>query len=407
MKKMSFIAIMLAAILFASMATAADEGKSAEKPKAEAKATAAPAAGGSTDNGPTIKFYGYLKFDAAYDSAYTSTGDYARWVESEALNSDDNQLSITPRESRFGLQFNGPDSETLKISGKVEVDFYEGGSDNKARLMMRHAFLQLDWTKLDLSIIAGQTSDVISPLVAPTINYTVGWWVGNIGYRRPQLRITKGLAVGENQKLTLAGAVARNIGHTTAFGSGDSGKDSGIPIFEGRVGYSFPLVAGKKAELGFSAHWGREEFDLNSAGDNTQYDTWSANFDFSIPLASSVLVKGEVFTGQNLDAFLGGIGQGINTATMEEISSTGGWASLSLGPWKDWRFNIAGSVDNPDDADLSNGARTLNSSFWGNAAYDITKNVWVGVELGYWKTEYKNLADGDSVRVQFAVAYKF
>ena len=43
------------------------------------------------------------------------------------------------------------------------------------------------------TILGGQTWDVISPLNPRSLNYSVYWWAGNIGYRRPQVRLTKGM----------------------------------------------------------------------------------------------------------------------------------------------------------------------------------------------------------------------
>ena len=84
---------------------------------------------------------------------------------------------------------------------------------------MRHAYLKLDWPKSRFNIIAGQTSDVISPLYPQTVNYSVGWWTGNIGYRRPQLRFTKAMRINKDVDLKLEGAFARTIGRNDAVAS--------------------------------------------------------------------------------------------------------------------------------------------------------------------------------------------
>ena len=117
--------------------------------------------------------------------------------------------------------------------------------------------------------------------------------------------------------------------------------------------------------------------------------------------------KGEVWTGENLDAYLGGIAQGVNTTTLEEIESTGGWAALAFGPFDKWRYNVGGSIDDPDDGDLSDGSRSQNYAIWGNAIYSINEAVQVGLELSYWDTEYKNADDGEAVRVQTSFIYNF
>jgi hypothetical protein len=121
-----------------------------------------------------IQLYGYLKLDSAYDSSRIENGNYAKWVTSESTNDDDAQFNMTANETRLGMLINGPDNGNMKTSGRVEVDFYGGGDENKSHLMMRHAYLKLDWPKSRFNIIAGQTSDVISPLFPSTVNYSVG-----------------------------------------------------------------------------------------------------------------------------------------------------------------------------------------------------------------------------------------
>jgi hypothetical protein len=161
-----------------------------------------------------IQLYGYLKLDAAYDTSRIDNGNYAKWVQSESSNDNDDQFNMTANESRLGMRINGPQEGDMNTSGRVEVDFYGGGSENKSQIMMRHAYLKIDWPAERFNVIAGQTSDVISPLFPPTLNYSVQWWAGNIGYRRPQIRLTKSLALPSDVDLTLEGALARTIGIT-------------------------------------------------------------------------------------------------------------------------------------------------------------------------------------------------
>ncbi len=354
-----------------------------------------------------VELYGYIKLDAAYDDSRISTGNFARWVESEATNKDDDELNITARQSRFGLNFFGPETADMKTGGKVEIDFYEGGAENKARLMMRHAYLKLDWPDSDLSLLAGQTSDVISPLLPSTLNYTVAWWAGNPGYRRPQIRLTKGLKLGDDSRLVLQAAATRTIGDSTAFSPGDTGEDAGFPTLQGRAGLSFPMLTNKKTTLGVSGHWGVEEYDTDGMDTHKDYKTWSVNVDATVPICGRLALKGEAFTGKNLDAYLAGIGQGVNTAQTEEIASTGGWAALSFGPFAKWRFNVGGGVDDPHESDLNAGQRSRNLSVFGNTLYQINKAVRVGFEVSRWETQYKDAHDGHSYRFQTSFIYSF
>ncbi len=355
-----------------------------------------------------VELYGYIKLDAAYDTARMDNGNFPRWVLSESTNDNDDEFNMTARQSRFGLNIKGPDISDSKTSGKVEVDFYEGGDENKNRLMMRHAYLQLDWPESDFSILAGQTTDVISPLFPPTVNYGIEWWSGNPGYRRPQLRLTKGFDVSGDSDLLFQCALTRTIGDTgTGFDPGDTGEDAGFPTLQGGAGYSFPLFADKKATVGLSGHWGKEEYDTDNTGGGIDYDTWSANIDITLPLAKKLTLKGEIWTGENLDTYFAGIGQGVNTTLRREIGSSGGWTALSLGPFNKWRFNLGGGIDNPEEDDLNDGNRTKNASIFGNVTYDINESVQMGLELSQWETDYKNQENGDSFRVQSSLIYNF
>jgi len=359
-----------------------------------------------------VQLYGRLKADAAVDTSRTSTGDYARWVEPESRNRNDSETNITANETRLGMRINGPDVGEAKTSGVFEMDFYGGGAENKSNPMMRHAYMQIDWVKCGLSLLAGQTWDVISPLNPTTLNYSVQWWAGNIGYRRPQIRLTKVCDLGGGTTLKLETAVARNIGHTGTpdFGPGDSGEDSGLPSLQGRASLTFPFLDGQKATIGASGHYAKEEYDTDATGRNLKADSWSANLDLDVPIISWLRVKGEMFTGQDLDAYLGGIGQGIDVVSghLTEIHGTGGWIAASLGPWGPWSFNVGYSGEFINDGDVTSAsARTCNSSIFTNAIYKINTNTSVGVEVSRWRTEYKGLDAGDSMRVQTSFMYQF
>jgi hypothetical protein len=352
-----------------------------------------------------IQLYGYLKFDASYDSAQTTAGNYNVWVDKNG--SEDEQFNTTAKETRLGMRINGPEDPLMKTSGRVEIDFYgSGAEENKARIQMRHAYLQIDWPQDHFSILAGQTSDVISPLNPTTLNYTVLWDVGNIGYRRPQLRLTKDFLFEDDVDLKLEGAFVRTIGDDEI--NTHAGEDSGFPTLESRVSLMFPWFGYKPTTVGFSGHWGQEEYsskDLN---------TWSMNLDVTQPVNKWFSVKGEAFTGENLDTYFGGIGQGVrNTGTTasphydKAIGSKGGWIAGAFGPWGKWRFNIGGGVDDVDSDDVITGSRILNRTIFGNAIYALNKNIDAGLELSHWRTKYKGPGDAEDYRVQTSLMYKF
>jgi len=362
-----------------------------------------------------VQLYGYIKLDAAFDGARTSVGNFARWVETEHFNGSDHQFNMTAKQTRLGMKIKGPDVGTAKTTGQVEIDFYGNGSENKPEPFIRHAFMKIDWPERRFSIIAGQTWDVISPLNAPTLNYSVLWWVGNIGYRRPQIRATQEFTIAENVDLKLEVALARTIGHDHTFDPGDTGEDSGMPTIQGRASVTFPLFGEKRTTVGVSGHYGKEEYDLAADGSHMNVASWSANLDVHMPINDWLTVQGELFTGQDLDTYLGGIGQGVDVLgnSITELESCGGWIAATLGPWDKWRFNVGAGVDSVNDkgfsapSTLASPKRTFNSCIFGNVIYALNANTSIGVEISHWRTEYHQQGAGDSFRFQTSFIYKF
>lgn len=354
-----------------------------------------------------VQIYGRLKADMSYDTARTDTGNFARWVESEGSEGSDDLFNLTARESRLGVNLSGPDTESIKTTGKVEIDFYEGGTENKAQFMMRHCYIQAAWPELALSLLAGQTSDIFSPLAPSTLNYSVGWWVGNIGYRRPQVRLSKTVTATDDVKLGFDFGPSRTIGDDWGNDPGDTGEDSGFPTLQGRASVSFPALASLVATAGISGHWGQEEYDPEAEGSSEDFNSWSVDADLTLPLHQKVTLKAEGFTGMNLDTYLGGIGQGVNRTEMDEISSLGGWAAVDVKPVDKWTCGVGVGMDNPNDGDLNKGDKTQNVTTFGNVKYDITKALCTGLEISYWNTQYKDKSTGDSVRFQTSLIYTF
>ena len=121
--------------------------------------------------------------------------------------------------------------------------------------------------------------------------------------------------------------------------------------------------------------------------------------------------KGDL-AGENLSAYLGGIGQGVITDTSKtnfykEIDCKGGWIAAGIGQWKNKKFNVGMSLDDADRDDVNAGDRIENICIFGNVICPINKQTDLGFELSHWHTEYYGTGDGKSLRAQMALTYKF
>lgn len=278
-----------------------------------------------------IQFYGFLKVDAAYDNSRTTPGNFVLFVDNDqaTANSHDDEFNLTANQTQLGFLINGPKDSVMQTSGRVEVDFYGNfAAENQAKMQLRHAYVQMEWPDKDLTLLAGQTWDVVSPLNPSTINYSVLWDSGNIGYRRPQIRLTKDHQLNDEVSLKFTGALSRTIGRIDAVGS-ESGEDSGLPTIQGRVGVTFPWLVAGDTTIGLSGHRGKEEYDTSTTK-SVDHDTWSINIDLVQPIRSWVTLKAEAFTGENLNSYLGGIGQGVDNGTRNKEISSRGWLGRCL-----------------------------------------------------------------------------
>ncbi len=364
----------------------------------------------------TTTFYGYIKLDASYDSAMTNDGDFAYIVLPYEDGEKDDEFNMTAKQTRFGVKFDGGGTDAVDMSGVIEFDFYGGGAENKPNPMLRKAYMLFKTSAVD--ILAGQTSDVISPIVPTTLNYIVLWKSGDIGYRRPQIRLTKAVVVADDTKLKFAVSANRSMGRDK-----NGGETIGMPSFQGRVAVGTKLV-GRYMELGVSGLMGREE--ATSVADTMTYelDQSVVAVDVSLPLGDMVTLKGQYFKGSNLAHYLGGVGQGIAEVPVEgagstelvEIEASGWWTQLTVKPNQSWQFNVGAGSDDPelDEDDTAGNNLEKNTTYFGNAIWTVTPSAVVGVEYAMIETEYMIRDEEETTtesyqnsRLQLSFMYKF
>ena len=365
-----------------------------------------------TKLGSALTFYGFLRIDAVYESdPLNDTQVPAFAISDDVVNSGGSDFTLYTRLTRFGLDFDGGDVlDGGDLTGKLELDFYGfDSSDSRNELRIRHAYLQIE--KDDWSLLAGQTWDLFSPLY-PSVNAdTLNWNMGNPGDRRPQVRFGFTPDMGEEGELKLFGAIAlqgaidsQEIDGTA--GGVLDGEASGIPQFQARAAYAGRLFGSQESEIGIWGVLGFEESDVPVGGE----DEWTSSafgIDFAIPITEEWKVKGEVWMGENMDDLRGGIGQGINATTGDEIGADGFWVELNYAYSRTTHLFAGVSVDDPDDHDLPTLGRDRNKAIYIGAHYSVWNPIRLGWEFTHLNTEYLGQADGDASRARVWIAYHF
>lgn len=374
-----------------------------------------------TKAGVQLSVYGFASLTAAYNDSRSNNGNFDNTVSaSDLTNEDDGGWYLTPNLTRLGVNIAGSDSTAyIQTSGKIEVDFYGGGSATAPVPRLRHGYGQVTFGKTGFSILAGQTWDVISPLITPILNAGMLTNSGDPGMRRAQLRLTESIPVADGS-VDIAAAVVRSVGIDQPYtGVGETGTDGDIPAFEGRIGVALPLwVEGKKVGVGISGHYGREEFDIDGSGATKDVPTWSVNGDLYLPILKTLTLLGEGFYGEDLATYGAGIGRGVVTNAEDPkktktIKAYGGWAALQYNPAQKLAFNLGAGVDKIDKESIEDvgGARRNRSAFV-NAAYKLTPTFTVGLEYLRIETDYLNTSTGktqtaDLNRGQLSLNYGF
>jgi hypothetical protein len=353
--------------------------------------------------------YGYLWGNTVYSTERTTPGSYTLYVQS-ASTGPESECIVDARNTRLGFDVKGPPVpffNCAKGGGKVEIDFQQNvlSTENKPTILLRHAYAEVK--DEEMRFLVGQTWDVISPLFPGMLMYSVGWDGGDIGYRRAQVRGERYLAFSDASLVTTQLSINQQVFEDVA--TPLAAASSNWPIVEGRVAWTvgqrgpgcFPIV------VGVSGHIGEEE-ERTAAGFDVRARTWSGNIDVRVPITERFGVQGECQVGENLGAFLGGIGQGVDSTFFNAIRDVGGWLEL----WYDWtprlHSHVGYSIDDPNDNDLHTaGERSYNQFYFGNLSYDLTKNFLVGMEVSSWKTLYVGRLPGDSVRCEFVAKYGF
>lgn len=353
-----------------------------------------------------ISFYGFVRVDAIYDDSRPSAFQAPLFILSEdprtGLRNNEN-LTLHPRLTRFGMNYTGPRVPRLHnadIAGKIEIDFQNGGRESRAISRFRHAYLQLSRNRS--SVLLGQTSDVISPLFPNANGDTLMWNAGNLGDRRPQVRYRyKSDRVTFESAAGLTGAV--DDLDLDADGVRD-GEAAALPSLQARLGADSRIKDRWSAGVWGLRGW--QETGRSFAGERT-FVSSGVGADYKLALGKRARLQGEAWAGEALSDVRGGIGQSINTASGETISSRGGWLEVGVDTSAWSTLYVGYTVDDPDDADVPANGRTKNDAWYVTNRLRFGTPFQLGIDYIRWTTRYRGLGRGLDNRFDVYAIYNF
>lgn len=361
-------------------------------------------------SGVQIKPYGYVKFDAAYDTARTAWGDAAFFVYPKSyVGGDKKELSFGTRESRLGAQILTPEQDGVKVTGRIEGDLYEDvATENKYSPRLRLAYIDAAWGD-GWSVRAGQDWDTYVSVLPRVNDAAILGYTGNPYSRHPQVRLTKVTKLSDSTQLTakLAAQSGRNTGNIDGDNQSDENA-AAVPNFHASAALQTKLLTDKYSTFSLSGAYGREKVHHAATVEHPGvYDSELIHGSAFLPITRKFSAQGVLWAGENLDNYLAGIGQGINAAEGTEVAAHGGWAQGIYDFTGKLSAGAGYGFDDPDDGDLSGDARTLNDRFFANIYYRLTDHATLSAEYSYFTTSYATSGDVTDNRFQLGAQYNF
>ncbi|MFH0755850.1 MAG: hypothetical protein V2B15_01010 [Bacteroidota bacterium] len=197
-----------------------------------------------------VKISGFVKNDFFYDSRQTVAareGHFLLWPA--AVDQDENgedinagaNFNMLALQSRLSLAITGPDALGAKTSGLIEGDFFAQNNDNINLFRLRHAFVKLTWTHME--VLAGQFWNplFVTDCFPGTVSFNTGTPLQSFA-RNPQIRVSFNAG---GLKITAAALSQRDYSSYGPVGAGSQYlRNSAIPDMHLQAQYGFSNESG-------------------------------------------------------------------------------------------------------------------------------------------------------------------
>lgn len=201
-------------------------------------------------NPVSVKFSGFVKTDVFYDNRQVSPangireGHFFLIPDNVLYDADSNDLNANPSfhilniQTRLRADLTGPEAFGAKTSAVMEAEFFGTSETDLNGFRLRHAYIQLDWTKY--SLVAGQTWHPMFPAESfpGTLSFNTGAPFTPFS-RNPQVKLTRHLAKAD---VILTAYSQRDFTSTGPEGSSNKYmRNSALPGLDLQVKY--PLTS--------------------------------------------------------------------------------------------------------------------------------------------------------------------
>jgi len=359
-----------------------------------------------------VKIYGTILSSTFFNTRDTDWADVPILVNPpSAFNSG--WFSSSLRQSRIGLEVNGPTVGSFKTTGVFAMDFMGGMNDFQATPLFGlpeivYAYARFENAKTAFE--AGQDEMILAPrnptsLVA--FSYPELYRTGNLYLRAPQVRIERRLAGSNQGQLRATLGLVAPIGTypTLDFPGGSVTNGWKRPAVQARLAWQ-SAPPGSTDEpgwgIGISGHYGRVALPLVDASQNVVSsfgsDSWAAAIDLDLH-SRHVGFDAEGYVGKNLQSLGGGIGQPGKTA--------GGYFEGRLIATRRLQFNAGLGDDHLTKPDRIPVLLNRNTALFANTIFQFTPEINLSLEYRHMVTMPFDGVKRRNENVNLGIAYRF
>ena len=328
-----------------------------------------------------VKLFGTVHAGVFANSATANWLDIPNLVLPPPADGHAGTMSASLRQTRLGFTADGPRIGSASTNAVVAMDFFGGIPGFQTGQVMGLPRLLVAFARVEgrrTALEVGQDHVMLAPRDPTSLAgfaFPLLFRSGNLYLRAPQVRIEQQI-IGRLH--AAAGIVAPVGGDLTgtdyvfvppALG----GERSRRPAFQARLSYrAGELGDPRSLDVGLSGHagWERRGSTLATA--------WAAALDFA-GRRDFVGVAGELFAGDNADAFGGALGL--------DARSAGGWGEVQAFPSNRVSLAVGFGIDDIRDARRFTLPRRRNQSAYGSLILSLTPEVQTSFEYRQLRTD--------------------
>ena len=360
--------------------------------------------------------FGKLELETVFASDTAVSENYIVFAATRGLAKTE-RIDVTGQSSQVGLNIGGPTLGGFQVGGLVLIDFHgnrPSRNEPGAYFIRAYAELVNDYWR----IAFGQMGDTIGGWNAETVNWP---GIGGLGFlganQRGTFRVDRYVYPSDTVQWTLTGALTQPV-VTDLAGLNDAvGQDNGLPNLEGQIVLGLGPDCGEERPLQLSLSGMYGEFFAAAFNLPPNFPAGVSNTSRAYAIAGAMQwtgermgVRGQVWHGQGLGTYMGGISQSLNTETGDAIRATGGFAQVWFDLTSRIKVSMLAGIDDPLDRDLSvaNNQRSRNRLIGGNAFFNITEYFHIGVDVWHVETDYMAAGNDNDIVVvmtEASIAY--